>query len=92
MTVTAREFKNCPVTMTLTDWIASASAAHKAKMDNKTRKRYSKRTYDCANREDEEKKNQFVLTYIPLTCPFRRKFPTASFQVIYLTRGTHFSI
>ena len=67
MTFTAREFKNFPVTMTLTDWLASAAAAHKAKTENKTRKSYSKRTYDCANREDIEKKMKMASNFIKKT-------------------------
>ena len=65
--MTAREFKNCPVTMTLTDWLASASAAHKANMENKTRRRYIKSTYDCANREDIEKKMKMASNFIEKT-------------------------
>ena len=53
--------------MTLTDWLASASAAHKAKMENKTRRRYIKSTYDCANREDIEKKMKMASNFIEKT-------------------------
>ena len=48
--MTAREFKNFPVTMTLAAWLMSAPVANKAK------KRYNESTYNRANREEKEMK------------------------------------
>ena len=42
--------------MTLAAWLASASAANKAMVENKARKRYSENTYDCANKEDKKRR------------------------------------
>ena len=53
--------------MTLTAWIASASTANKAKMENKARKRYSESTYNRANREDKEKKTNTASNFIEKT-------------------------
>ena len=53
--------------MTLAAWLASASAANKAKMVNKARKRYSESTYDRANREDKEKKMKMASDFIKNT-------------------------
>ena len=53
--------------MTLASWLLSASAANKVKMENKTRKRYSKSTYDCAIREDKEKKMKMASIFIEKT-------------------------
>ena len=51
----------------LADWIASASAANKANMENKARKRYNAGTYDRANREDKEKKMKMASNFIEKT-------------------------
>ena len=53
--------------MTLADWLASASSVNNVKMDNKVRKRYSKSTYDHANREDKEKKMNMASNFIGKT-------------------------
>ena len=58
--MTAREFENCSVTMRLAAWLASASAADKANMENKA-------TYDHANREDKEKKTKIASDFIKKT-------------------------
>ena len=42
--MTAREFKNYLVTITIISWLLSASVADKAKMENKTGKSYIKIT------------------------------------------------
>ena len=65
--MTAREFKYYPVMMTLASWLSSASAANKARMENKTRKSYSKSTYDRANREDKGKKINTASVFIEKT-------------------------
>ena len=53
--------------MTLAAWLASASAANKAKVENKARKMYSESTYNRANREDKEKKMKMASDFIEKT-------------------------
>ena len=53
--------------MTLTSWLSSASAASKAKIENKTSKRYSKITYDRTNRENKGKKMKMASVFIEKT-------------------------
>ena len=65
--MTAREFNNYPVTMTLISWLSSASATNKSKMENKTRKRCSKSTCDSVNREDKGKKMKMASVFIEKT-------------------------
>ena len=53
--------------MTITSWLSNDSAANKAKMENKTKKRYSKSTYDRANREDKGKNMKMASVFIEKT-------------------------
>ena len=53
--------------MTLTSWLLSASAADKAKMENKTRKRYTEIIYNRANREDKGKNMKMASVFIEKT-------------------------
>ena len=53
--------------MTPATWLASSSAENMANMDNKARKRYSESTYDCAKREEKEKKTKMASDFIEKT-------------------------